>query len=202
MKTHSPAKPRTLERYREALAHFERLLGHKKYVEAITRTDIDDYKIARSYETVGNAERPVSPATINFEGNVFRTFFYYLVRERGISMENPCAHFKPLRSQKERLKRRPSTYSQEDLDKIFKACDQEERSMFAALLLSGLRKQELTTLTWSDLDLNKGTIRIRAKEDFAPKDYEEREIPIPRPVLMPAARVSKIWSSRENKVFL
>ena len=29
VKAHSPAKPRTLERYREALAHFERLLGHR-----------------------------------------------------------------------------------------------------------------------------------------------------------------------------
>src|SRR5215471_21202604 len=34
--THSPAKPRTLERYKEVLGHFERLTGRRKYVEAIS----------------------------------------------------------------------------------------------------------------------------------------------------------------------
>lgn len=180
IKIHSPAKPRTLERYSEVLTHFNRILGKKKYVEAITRSDIDDYKIARSRETVGKDRRPVSPATINFEVTVLRTFFYYLIRERGIPMENPCARSKPLRSQKERLKRRPPTYSQQDLDKILAECDDTERTMYASLYLTGLRKDELANLTWRDVDLKSATIRLTAKEDFAPKDYEEREIPIPQ----------------------
>ncbi len=48
VKAHSPDKPLTVRRYRQVLDHFERLLGKKKYVEAITRADIDDYKIKRS----------------------------------------------------------------------------------------------------------------------------------------------------------
>ncbi len=51
IQTHSPAKPRTLERYKEVLSHFERLFAKKKYVEAISRLHIDDYKIARSQES-------------------------------------------------------------------------------------------------------------------------------------------------------
>lgn len=180
IKAHSPTKPATLQRYNQVLDHFERILGKKKYTEAITRSDIDDYKIARSRETVGNDRRPVSAATINFEITVLRTLFYYLIRERGIAMENPCARFKPLRAEKERLKRRPPTYSQQDLDKIFVQCDVTERAMFASLVLTGLRKDELTNLTWNDLDLKRATLRLTAKGDFAPKDYEEREIPIPK----------------------
>jgi hypothetical protein len=57
VKTHSPSKPRTLERYQEVLGHFQRVLPSKKYVEAITRSDIDDYKVARSRETVGPLRR-------------------------------------------------------------------------------------------------------------------------------------------------
>jgi len=89
--THSPAKPRTLERYKEVLSHFERLLGKKKYVEAISRLDIDDYKIARSKESAGKGKvtRCVAASTINFEVTVLRSFFYYLIRER-IKAENPC----------------------------------------------------------------------------------------------------------------
>lgn len=87
--THSPAKPRTLERYKEVLSHFERLLGKKKYVEAISRLDIDDYKIARSKESAGKGKvtRCVAASTINFEVTVLRSFFYYLIRERGIKAE-------------------------------------------------------------------------------------------------------------------
>src|SRR5262249_10886105 len=35
VKTHSPGKPQTLKRYRQALGHFARILGPKKYVEAL-----------------------------------------------------------------------------------------------------------------------------------------------------------------------
>ena len=34
-KTHSPAKPATHQRYNQVLAHFERILGKRKFVEAI-----------------------------------------------------------------------------------------------------------------------------------------------------------------------
>ena len=199
----SPTKPATLQRYHQVLDHFGRILGKKKYVEAITRSDIDDYKLARSRETVGNDRRPVSAATINFEVTVLRTLFYYFTRERGISMENPCTRFKPLRAQKKRLKRRPPTYSQQDLDKIFAQSDDTERAMFAALYLTGLRKDELTNLTWSDLDLKRATLQLTAKEDFAPKDYEEREIPIPQDLVEILKRLpqtsSWVFPSRKGK---
>ncbi|MCL5669997.1 MAG: tyrosine-type recombinase/integrase [Acidobacteria bacterium] len=179
VKAHSPTKPATLQRYHQVLDHFERILGKKKYIEAITRSDIDDYKIARSHETVGDTGRPVSASTINFEITVLRTLFYYFIRERGSEMENPCSRFKPLRAERERLKRRPPTYNAGDLDKIFAECSDIERAMFAALYLTGLRKEELAHLTWNDLDLKRATLRLTAKEGFAPKDYEEREIPMP-----------------------
>ena len=172
VKAHSPAKPATAERYRRVLLQFDRILGKKKYVEAVSRADIDDYKLARSREVIEERSRSVSPATINFEMNVLRAFFYYLIHERGIQMENSCARFKALRAEKERLKRRPPTYIQEELDKLFSACNSEDRAMFATLLLTGFRKQEVANLTWEDINLKKGLIRIRAKGDFAPKDYE------------------------------
>ena len=166
VRTHSPSKPRTLERYQEVLAHFARILANKKYVEAITRSDIDDYKVARSRETVGPLSRPVSPATVNFEVTVLKTFFYYLIRERGIAMENPCARSKPLRAEKECLKRRPPTYTQAETDKILAACGKMDRAIFATLLLTGLRKEELGHLAWSDLDLLRATLRLTAKDAF------------------------------------
>jgi Phage integrase SAM-like domain len=141
VKTHSPARPATHQRYHQVLAHFERILGKKKYMEAITRSDMDDYKITRSRELF--AERPVSPATINFEMTILRALFYYLIRERGISMDNPCARFKPLRSEKERLKGRPPVYKQAELDKIFAKCNDTDRAIFATLVLRASARTSL-----------------------------------------------------------
>lgn len=181
IQTHSPAKPRTLERYKEVLSHFERLLGKKKYVEAISRLHIDDYKIARSQESKGKGTvtTKVAASTINFEVTVLRSFFYYLIRERGIKMENPCAHFKMLRDAKERLKSKPQAYSRDEVNRLLAACNSASRAMYGTLLLTGLRKEELAHLSWGDVDFRRGLIRVRAKEDFVPKDYEERDIPMP-----------------------
>jgi hypothetical protein len=147
----------------------------------ITRADIDDYKTARSTdESQQHKGRIITPRTINFEVSVLRTFFYFLMR-----MENPCARFKSLKDPKTKARRKPPTYKQPELDRIFKHCDQTEKTIFATLRLTGLREQELYFLDWPDVDLKAGTIRVTPKptEGFSPKDYEERAIPIPPDLL-------------------
>jgi integrase/recombinase XerD len=179
--THSPDKPKTLQRYKKVLEHFERHLGKRRFVEAITRADIDDYKIRRSGEKSQQHPHAIIPRTIDFEVSVLRTFFYFLINERGIRMENPCARFKAFKDQQSKAKRKPPTYTQNELDRLFVACTEIEKTVFATLLLTGLREQELYFLTWNDLDLTKATIRVTPKpnEGFSPKDYEERIVPIP-----------------------
>jgi hypothetical protein len=76
VKVHSPDKPKTHRRYRKVLEHLERILGKRKFVEAITRADIDDYKASRSTEkSEQHPGRQITPRTINFEVSVLRTFF-------------------------------------------------------------------------------------------------------------------------------
>lgn len=185
VRVHSPDKPRTHRRYEIVLQHFIRILSKTKYVEALTRADIDDYKSARSKEvSEQHKQRAITPRTVNFEVSVLRTFFYFLINERGLRMENPCARFKPLKDQMAKANRRPPTYTQAELDRLFVGCDQFERTIFATLLLTGLREQELYFLKWPDVLLsNDATVRVHGegKDGFSPKDYEERIIPIPNP---------------------
>ena len=180
VRTHSPDKPKTLQRYQKVLEHFERHLGKRKFIEAITRADIDDFKIKRTGEKSQQHDRKITPRTINFEVSVLRTFFYFLVNERGLNMD-PCARFKPLKDQSAKARKRPPTYTPDELGRIFNACNEGEKTIFATLLLTGLREQELYFLTWQDLNLNAGTIKVtpKPKEGFSPKDYEEPLIPIP-----------------------
>ena len=124
----------------------------------------------------------ITPRTINFEVSVLRTFFYFLINERGLRMENPCARFKPLKDQSVKARKKPPTYTTEETTRILNTCEDEfQKTIFATLLLTGLREQELYFLSWSDVNLNGGTVKVtpKPKEGFSPKDYEERIIPIP-----------------------
>ena len=197
VRVHSPDKPRTAKRYMAVLDHVKRILGKKTFIEAITRPDIDDYKAVRSSESSEqHKNRRITPRTINYELSVLRTFFYFLIRERNLPIANPCAKFKLLKDPRVKAKRRPPTYRQEELDKIFGVCDEREKTIFATLLLTGLREEELCFLTWPDVDiadLDKATVRVsgEGKVGFTPKDYEERLIPIPRDLAELMARLPR-----------
>jgi integrase len=185
VRVHSPDKPRTVRRYGTVLEHASRILG-RKTIDAIKRPAIDDYKNARSREvSEQHKDRPITPRTINYEISVLRTFFYFLIRERNLPIENPCANFKQLKDPRARANRRPPSYKQAELDKILAQCNEFENTIFATFLLTGMREEELCFLTWPDVDVSdpdNSTVRVsgEGKDGFSPKDYEERVIPIPQ----------------------
>ena len=147
-RVHSPDKPRTAQRYGAGMDYMKRLPGKKMFIEAVTRPDIDDYKAARSTETSEqHKDRPITARTINYEISVLRTFFYFLIRERNVPTTNPCPKFKQLKDPRVKAKRRPPTYRQEESDRIFAACDAFEKTIFATLLLTGLRTNAFHGLT-------------------------------------------------------
>ena len=51
VEVHSPDKPKTLARYHAVMDHFQRILGHKQWVEVIQRVDIEHYKATRIAES-------------------------------------------------------------------------------------------------------------------------------------------------------
>jgi integrase len=186
VRVHSPDKPRTAQRYTAVLDHVARILGGRTFAESISRADIDDYKSKRSGEcSEQHKHRPIAARTINYEIAVLRTLFYFLIRERNLSMKNPCANFKPLKDPRTKAKRRPPVYQQAEVDRIFEQCNPTEKTIFATLLLTGLRDEELCYLTWADVNVanpDASTVRVsgEGKRGFSPKDYEERFLPIPR----------------------
>jgi integrase len=186
IRVHSPDKPETVRRYKKVMEHFERHLGDCRFVEAITRAHIDDFKIKRSRESSQQHDRIITPRTINFEVSVLRTFFYFLINERGMRIDNPCARYKPLKDTRAKANSRPPTYSRDEINRIFEQCTSFDKAVFATLLLTGQRKQELYFLAWPDVDLASATLKVTAKPQagFSPKDYEERVIPIPRDLMV------------------
>jgi integrase len=82
--------------------------------------------------------------------------------------------------------REPEVYDQDELQQFFKACTPAQSTLFKTFLLTGFREDEVMYLYWSDLDFDRGTLRVTAKPefDFTVKDYEERTIAVPHDNLM------------------
>ncbi len=48
--------------------------------------------------------------------------------------------------------------------------------MIVTALHTGMRKSELLNLKWSDIDFDRGTATVQAKEDWHTKNYKSRTI--------------------------
>jgi len=70
-------------------------------------------------------------------------------------------------------------YRPDELKALFTAADPEEWLMFQFFLCTGAREQEVMHGEWGDIDFVDGLFTVRAKSNWTPKDYEEREIPLP-----------------------
>jgi integrase len=77
----------------------------------------------------------------------------------------------------------PEVYTPEELEKFFAACNGFQLLVFKTFLMSGLRKQELESLEWPDINFTAGTLKVSAKPGFQPKTWEERTIEVPSDLL-------------------
>jgi len=91
----------------------------------------------------------------------------------------------------------PEMYEQDELDKLFKAGDADERLWYEFFLMTGMREQEVMYTYWSDVNLAHATVRVSHKSDrgWTPKAYKEREIPIPAKLV----KSLKAWKAKSNK---
>lgn len=76
--------------------------------------------------------------------------------------------------------------------------DMQFRSLVLFAVLTGLRRGELISLRWSDIDLENRLIRIRNKEDFTVKAQRPRTIPINRDLF----RLIEALKRRADHVFV
>ncbi len=57
----------------------------------------------------------------------------------------------------------PEIYEQEELDKLFAKCDEEERLWYEFFLMTGMREQEVMYTYWSDVNLAAATVRVSSQ---------------------------------------
>ena len=76
-------------------------------------------------------------------------------------------------------------YTDEEIEKFFAACTDDERLLFEVFLSTGIRDREVSHLFWSDVYYRLSQISVTAKLDynFKPKSYEVRSVDVPRSLL-------------------
>ena len=149
-------------RYEYGLRRLIELYGNKKLSE-ITPKDVDDYKALRL--------RDARPATVNREIATLRQIFNLAKRWKKFFGENPVSISKllPEHNQKERI----LTYEEEM--RLLDACNEYLRPIIVTALHTGMRKTEILTLNWSNIDLENGLITI---DQTNTKSKKTRRIPI------------------------
>jgi len=173
-------KPKTLAAYTTALSYFTESC-HKLNIEDIDRKDL------LKFCAFLREEKDQAPRSVY---NKFENLMSFLKAQgiRGLVGKNDWPRY---------TEEEPEIYEQKELDKLFAACDTEERLWYEFFLMTGEREQEVMFTYWSDVNFAASTVRVSHKPDagWTPKGYKEREIPIPAKL----AKSLKAWKAKSAK---
>ena len=87
----------------------------------------------------------------------------FLARRRdNLVSENPAEFVEGVRQRGEASNRR--AFSLDELRAVLEHCDPEWRSMVLCGLYSGHRLSDITSLTWSNIDLQRGELRLQTRQ--------------------------------------
>jgi integrase/recombinase XerD len=157
-------KPKTLAAYSTALAYFVESC-HKINLADVERKDL------LKFAAFLRDEKDQAPRSVY---NKFENVMTFLKAQgiRGLAGKSDWPRF---------VEEEPEVYEKEELDTLFAKCDANERLWFEFFLMTGMREQEVMHCSWADINLSRATVTVRYKPEygFSPKNYKEREIPIP-----------------------
>jgi integrase/recombinase XerD len=137
----------------------------KLYLEDLQRRDL------LKFAAFLRDEKELHPRTC---WNKFSNVMSFLKAQgiRGIAQKNDWPRY---------VEEEPEVYEREDLDKLFAACDAQQRLWFEFFLMTGMREQEVMHCSREDINLAGATVTVRYKPEygFSPKNYKDARSPSP-----------------------
>ena len=116
------------------------------------------------------------PKSINGALQFIKALFRFCAKEYGIA--NPAIEIKPFPEHQQA--KTVAFWTIDEVNTILDALKPHWRDIFEFLYCTGLRKNELINLTWSDISLDNPnpSITIQAKDGWNPKTSQRRIIPL------------------------
>lgn len=167
------------------LKHFVLLFGDRRLSE-ITPKDVDDYKRIRL--------KDVAPSTVNRELQCVRSLFNLAKRWNKFFGNNPVSEAKliPVNNQKERI------LSRKEEERLLGLSNPYLKPILITALNTGMRKNEILTLRWTNIDLDTKVITL---EHTNTKTKKTRRIPI-NSVLRKLLLEQRLKSGGNEYIFL
>lgn len=190
--------PFTVRNYAADISDFLQFLGGEGGIppERVDRLVLRRYLASLS-------ERGIVRASVARKLSALRSFFHYLVRERGFPSDPMTTVFPPKRE-----RRLPSFLTEEEVSRLLEAPEtptpqgSRDRALLELLYASGLRVSEIVGLDLKDVDLKSREIRVWGKGS------KERMVLIGRPAAAALAayllegRPRLLGRGREQALFL
>jgi integrase len=161
----------SIRRDRTSIGNLERLLGENTKIREITAGRMESYRTKRLAELSGtHPKETIRPATVNRDLSCLKTMINRGVRHGKLS-ENPVAQVKQLPENNVRKR----ILTEAEFEKLVEACDPHLKPVVVTAYFTAMRRAEVLELTWDEVDLQKGFIRLRGDRT---KTGVGRSIPI------------------------
>jgi integrase len=132
----------------------------------------------------------VGPRTVNIELAFMRHLFTKAI-EWGLALENPVRKVKLFRENNQRVR----FLSHGEAQRLLEACPAHLKPIIIVALYTGMRRSEILSLSWDDIDFRNGIISIRDS-----KNGEGRKVLMNETVVAALSGMDRKW--KDAKVFL
>lgn len=152
-----------------------------KFLDELQKTHIESYRAFRMNSRHKIApHKKIKPNSFNTDLRDLIAFFNYCIENESLFhiQRNPAA--KVAKAQKADKDERPPCLTQDQIQQVLEMCkgDIELRNVIEAFVETGTRYNELRNLRWQDVDLQKGFITVKSREEFLTKSRKSRTIPL------------------------
>jgi integrase len=184
---------KSYRRDQEFVRHLHRLLGPSTKIKDLTAGKVETYQQTRLAEpSPRHLGQNVRPATVNKEVTCLKTILNRAVRHGKLD-QNPVAKARKLPENNVRMR----ILSQDEFRKLLTACADHLRPVVLTAYCTGMRRSEILNLTWNEVDLKTGFIRLAARRT---KTNTARSVPLHPHVRAMLGRLPR--ELRTDKVFL
>ncbi len=141
------------------ITHLKRLLGEGTKIKDITPGKMEGYQKTRLAEPSHvHPGKTITPCEVNKEVTALKVIFNRAVKHGRLKL-NPIAQVKRL--PENNIRQRILTL--DEFIALLDACEPHLRPIIKVAYYMGMRKDEIIRLTWSEVDLRKGFIRLPAE---------------------------------------
>lgn len=157
--------PGTVDIYSKSLKHLRRVVGNTRLKE-VNHRHVDIFTILRLKE--------ISATTVSIELRSLRAIFYHASKWGHIE-KNPFSGVKLPRIDEAT----PRFMTREEVNRLLQAIKESWfRGLIIVAVMTGMRRSELASLTWKQIDFERKLICIQSNGSFKTKTGKKRVVPI------------------------